>query len=50
MDKQKERCHTCKENKDRNKFYMKKDLIYLIKCKACCLAEYKQYRKENPLF
>jgi hypothetical protein len=47
----KDRCHTCKTVKNKDRFYTnKKGLINKIKCKDCYKSDYKKYIRENPLF
>lgn len=47
--KGKARCHTCKQVKDRGKFYMTQGLINKYKCKACYKEEYIKILRESPL-
>jgi hypothetical protein len=43
----KERCHTCKKIKDRNRFIIRRKLIDTEKCKDCWNVEAKKVLRES---
>jgi hypothetical protein len=46
----KDRCHTCKMIRPRERFFINKGRVNNAKCKVCYTTEYKKIQRETPLF